>query len=245
MSPSEILNAAAHRPWPLPAEPWIMLQVWFDLLFAHWQLPPESIRSLLPSGLELDTFDGAAWIAITPFHMTMKARVPGTALTLSRFAELNCRTYVTVAGKPGVFFFSLDANSRLAVRGARWFYRLPYFDARIRVDEEDERIRYGAQRKSQNACFAATYVPTSSVRYSRPGTLEHWLTERYCLYTVSAKRIYRCDIHHLPWPLQDATCEIEQNTIALAAGIRGLEGKPLLHFAKKLEVLIWPLNRID
>jgi uncharacterized protein YqjF (DUF2071 family) len=245
MSPSEILNTIAHRPWPLPPEPWIMTQVWYDLLFGHWRLPPASIRPLIPSGLELETFDGSAWIAITPFHMTMKARVPGAALKLSHFAELNCRTYVTIAGKPGVFFFSLDASSRLAVRGARWFYRLPYFYARIRVEEEGERIRYAAQRMSQNACFSASYLPTSSARYSRPGTLEHWLTERYCLYTVSAQHIYRCDIHHVPWPLQDATCEIEQNTIAMAAGVRGVEGNPLLHLAKKLEVLIWPLKRID
>ncbi len=245
MSPSEILNTVAHRPWPLPAEPWIMMQVWFDLLFAHWRLPPESIRPLIPPGLQLDTFDDAAWIAITPFHMKMKARLPGTALKLSRFAELNCRTYVTVDGKPGVFFFSLDASSRLAVRGARWFYRLPYFYARIRVDEQREHFRYHAQRKSNNACFSANYFPISSARYSRPGTLEHFLTERYCLYTVSQNHIYRCDIHHLPWPLQDANCDIQQNTIASAAGIKGVEGKPLLHFAKKLEVLIWPLKKIE
>jgi uncharacterized protein len=222
-----------------------MMQVWFDLLFAHWRIPPESIRSLIPSGLELDTFDGSAWIAVTPFHMKMKARVPGTVLALSHFAELNCRTYVTLAGKRGVFFFSLDANSRLAVQGARWFYLLPYFYARITADQEGERIRYSAQRTSQHACFSASYSPAGPVRYAQPGTLEHFLTERYCLYTVSGKHIYRCDIHHVPWPLQDATCDIEQNTIAIAAGIRGPEGKPLLHFAKTLEVLIWPLKRID
>jgi uncharacterized protein len=161
-----------------------MQQTWNDLLFAHWPVAPERLRQLIPPILPLDTFNGQCWLAITPFHMTgVRGRwmplVPGT----SRFPELNVRTYVNFGGKPGVFFFSLDAASRLAVWGARVAYHLPYFYARMKVNEENAWIRYGSSR-NHNAEFRGTYRPIGPIQLRQPGTLEHWLTERYCLYTV-------------------------------------------------------------
>jgi uncharacterized protein len=223
-----------------------MAQIWHDLLFAHWPVAPSVLRPLVPSELPLDIFEKNAWIAVAPFQMSgIRARglppIPG----LSRFPELNVRTYVTLDGKPGVYFFSLDVTNRAAVWAARTFYHLPYYRARMQVRISGERIEYFARRIEQDAELRAQYWPTSSVRLREPGSLEHWLTERYCLYTVAQGEVYRGDIHHVPWPLQDAAAQIETNTMAAAADISLPSIPPLLHFAKRLEVLIWPLRRVS
>jgi len=165
--------------------------------------------------------------------------IPGT----SSFPELNVRTYVNYGGKPGVFFFSLDAASHLAVWGARAAYHLPYFYARMKVRTEKDRVHYDSFR-DRSAEFRGAYRPVGPVQLRQPGTLEHWLTERYCLYTVFGVSLFRAEIHHEPWPLQDAEAEISANTIAADAGIQLAEVPPLLHFSKRLEVLIWPLRKI-
>jgi uncharacterized protein YqjF (DUF2071 family) len=237
------LKLVAHRPWALPSGPWIMEQTWNDLLFAHWPVSSEILRALVPAKLELDTFEGQAWVAVTPFHMTgIRARwfppVPG----LSRFPELNVRTYVKYGGKPGVYFFSLDAASHAAVWAARATYYLPYFHARMDVRIIDGSVKYHSIRNSA-AEFCGSYHATTAVQLRPPGTLEHWLTERYCLYTVTKNSVFRAEIHHEQWPLQNAEAEISVNTMASAAGITLPDIPPLLHFAKKLQVLIWPLKR--
>jgi uncharacterized protein len=218
-----------------------MEQTWNDLLFAHWPLPPEILRPLVPSVLPLDTFEGQCWVAVTPFHMTgVRLRwlpaLPGP----SRFPEMNVRTYVTFGGKPGVFFFSLDVANLPAVWAARGLYHLPYFHARMSVGHRDGWITYESLRATE-AMFRAKYQPVSEIRQSQKGTLEHWLTERYCLYTVTRNSAFRAEIHHVLWPLQDAEAEIFENTTARAAGIKLPEIPPLLHFARQLQVLIWPL----
>lgn len=220
-----------------------MLQTWYDLLFAHWPIPAEKLRPLIPSVLEIDTFDREAWVAVTPFHMDLRPRgILGVRL---RFPELNCRTYVSFRGRPGVFFFSLDAGSRLAVWGARSFYALPYFYSRMKVDNVEKQITYSSRRMASPATFTACYQPESTVWRSQPGTLENWLTERYCLYTCTRQHVYWGEIHHVPWPLQSASCEFRENRIAAAAGIELPDTAPLLHFAERIDVLIWPLRRAD
>ncbi len=238
----ELLQAVEHRPWSLPSEPWLMEQCWYDLLFAHWPLPTESLRHLVPRELPLDTFDGHCWVSVTPFHMTNRARSRALPFT-SRFRELNCRTYVNIGGKPGVFFFSLDASSRLAVWGARTFYHLPYHLARMRAVKRGEAVDYSSRRGS--ARFEAQYRPVEPVRLAQRGTVENWLTERYCLYTVHRGQVFRGDIHHVPWPLQPAEAEIEINTVAETAEIQLPNTKPLLAFSRQLDVLIWPLKRVS
>ena len=238
------LTFVDHRPWPLPAGPWIMVQTWNDLLFAHWPVPVEILEPLVPSALPLDTFDGQCWVAVAPFHMTgIRFRglppIPG----LSSFPELNVRTYVTVGGKPGVYFFSLDAGSRAAVWSARLAYRLPYFCAHMKVGCANGWVTYNSCR-NRRAIFSAIYRPVGAIQLKEPGTLEHWLTERYCLYTVAEKAVYRAEIHHAQWPLQDAEAETTENTMASAAGIELPEVRPVLHFAKRLQVLIWPLWKV-
>src|SRR5688500_2141558 len=120
----------SRRQYPPPSRPWAFRMTWYDLLFAHWPLPPSAIEGLIPPRLALDTFDGVAWLAIVPFGMrNVRPRCVPPIPGVSSLLELNVRTYVTLGGKPGVWFFSLDANSRLAVRGARLYFHLPYFDA--------------------------------------------------------------------------------------------------------------------
>lgn len=245
LTTTEILRHTEHRPWPLPKTPWIMVQIWHDLLFAHWPIDLKAMRPLVPAELALDTYDGKCWLGIAPFHMTgVRARGMPPLPGLSRFPELNVRTYATVDGKAGVYFFSLDAANLPAVWAARAFYHLPYSHARINVEMAGDAVSYFSRRVNGEAELKAHYRPTNPVQLRQPGTLEHWLTERYCLYTVVNRRIYRGNIHHLPWPLQDAESEIQQNTMAAAAGVSLPAGKPLLHFAKQLQVLIWPLKKV-
>jgi uncharacterized protein len=222
-----------------------MVQTWHDLLFAHWPIAPEVLRPRVPPELPLDTFDGKCWLGIAPFHMSgVRPRgfppLPG----LSRFPELNVRTYTTLEGKPGVFFFSLDAANLPAVWAARLFYHLPYFPARMKVEIAGDEVSYSSRRVTGRAELQARYRPIAPVQLRQPGTLEHWLTERYCLYTVASSRVYRADIHHLPWPLQDAEADIQKNTMAEAAGVALPCAQPLPHFAEQLQVLIWPLKKI-
>jgi hypothetical protein len=230
----------------VPQTPWTSAQIWHDLLFAHWPLPPQDLRRVLPPELSPDTFDGSAWVGVVPFWMSGIRRrglppLPG----LSSFPELNVRTYVTCQGKPGVYFFSLDAASLPAVWAARRFFHLPYFHARMRSQPIAGAIQYQSTRTGgASAEFRGKFRPINPIRLRAPGTLAHWLTERYCLYTIFAGHVYRCDIHHQQWPLQDAEAEIEVNTMAAASGIALPNSPPVLHFARKLEVVIWPLSRI-
>jgi uncharacterized protein YqjF (DUF2071 family) len=251
-----VLEAVAHRPWPLPSGPWIMAQAWHDLLFVHWPVRPETLRRLVPCELALDTFDGNCWVGVAPFHMSgIRLRYLPAVPGFSRFPELNVRTYVTYGGKPGVYFFSLDAGHFAAVWAARTFYRLPYFHATMRVKIEKDWIAYHCRRhlslenqsrgNQHHVEFQGRYRPISPVQFRKDGSLEHWLTERYCLYTTKSGYLYRAEIHHQQWPLQEAEAEIHANTMALASGISLPQVRPMLHFAKKLEVLIWPLRRVS
>lgn len=241
-----LLRINDHRPWPMPAGPWIMKQTWHDLLFAHWPIAPDRIRPLIPSELSLDTFDGQCWIGVVPFRMSgVSGRGVPPLPGLSRFPELNVRTYVTHGDKAGVYFFSLDAANRPAVWAARTFYHLPYFFASMSSVERNAEIHYSSRRRQNPAEFCAVYRPMSPVHKRDPSSIVHWLTERYCLYSVHQGHVYRGEIHHPPWPLQDAAAEFEMNTMATAAGIDLPDTAPLLHFARRLDVLIWPLRQAD
>lgn len=223
-----------------------MEQKWHDLLFAHWPVPAAAMRPLVPHQLELDLYDGRCWVGVVPFWMSgVRGRLTPPLPGISRFAELNVRTYVTLGGKPGVYFFSLDAASRLAVRAARAFYHLPYFFADMKVESKGEHIVYQSVRRDRSAEFRGRYSPVGTVMLRENRTLESWLTERYCLYTVHRGRVFRGEIHHEQWPLQSASAEIEVNSMAPIAGIELPGSQPLLHFARRLDVLIWPLSKVD
>ncbi len=203
------------------------------------------MRPLVPAELALDSFDGHCWVGVIPFRMShIHAHGLPPLAGLSSFPELNVRTYVTFGGKSGVYFFSLDAASLPAVWAARIFYHLPYFHAQMSCELSLERVNYSSRRYASEAQLRTSYRPIGPAVLRRPGSLEQWLTERYCLYTVHAGRVFRAEIHHQPWRLQDAEAIFELNTTASASHIALLSTSPILHFAKKLEVLVWPLRRV-
>jgi uncharacterized protein YqjF (DUF2071 family) len=254
-----ILDVTAHRPWPMPSAPWIMTQSWRDLLFAHWPVDAETLRAKVPANFEIDRFENQAWLGIVPFQMANVAPRGVPALPwVSAFPELNVRTYVRVGGKPGVYFFSLDAANPVAVGVARTLAHLPYYSASMEVETRDGWIHYSSRRKSstqtrqagfgerdadridQPAELVGRYRPVGNVRQPAAGSLEYFLTERYCLFTVDGDfRAYRLDIHHPPWPLQSAEAELTVNTMADAAGIRLPAVAPLVHFAKRQDTVAW------
>jgi uncharacterized protein len=232
-----------------------MAMTWHDLLFAHWPLPPEVVRPLVPASLDLDVRDGSAWVGVVPFRMSgVRARfLPGLP-SATAFPELNLRTYVRgVVGaadpRPGVFFWSLDAASALAVRGARAWFHLPYFDAEMDCVARGEDVAYRSRRTHRDAHpaeFVGTYAASGPEFRAAPGSLEHWLTERYRLYAVDAAgRPVAGDIHHAPWPLQPARAQIDVETLAAAAGLPRLAGAPHLLFARRLDVVAWAPSRAD
>lgn len=239
-----------HRLWPRPERPAVIGMDWNDLLFAHWPVDAGEMREHLPPGLTLDTFEGQAWLAVVPFWMDRVGplwlrRMPW----LSRFAEMNVRTYVTVGDRPGVYFFSLDAANPLAVSAARNGFHLSYFNARMSYRWEDGWMRYSSRRTHGGAPpgeFRGRYRPTGETFYVHPGSLEYWLIERYCLYAVDGRgRVYRGEIDHGPWPLHIAEAEIEVNTLAHGHGIELLDTAPLLHFVHRQDVLAWMPERVS
>lgn len=220
---------------------------WTRLLFAHWPVAPDLLRPHIPPQLALETRDGAAWLGVVPFGMSGVRPRCGVPLPwVSRFLELNLRTYVTAGGKPGVWFFSLDAGNPLAVRAARRWFHLPYYDAQLSSTLMDDELCFTSFRTHRGAPavrFAAVYAPTDEVTPGRPGTIEHWLTERYCLYAADPQgQVWRGEIDHRPWPLQRARVAIECNTMAQPLGLALDEAPAWAHYAERLDVLAWPLE---
>jgi len=242
--PRAMLAEVAHRPWPMPDAPWVMTQTWHDLLFAHWIVDRRTLRALVPAVFELDLFDGAGWVGIVPFHMTNVAPRGMPSLPwISEFPELNVRTYVRVNDRPGIYFFSLDAGRRLAVQAARTLLNLPYYSAAMTVAAQDGRIAYESHRthaRSPEARLSVTYRSAGAPFQAVRGTLDYFLTERYCLYNLDHRGVpYRLDIHHPPWPLQRADAEFARNTMAVAASLSPAAMQPLLHFAKRQDIVAW------
>jgi hypothetical protein len=245
----EILAACQHRPFPLPRAPWVMRQEWHNLLFAHWALPAEIVRPLVPAQLPLDLWQGQAYVGVVPFLIrNLRPRGVPPLPVLSHFAEINVRTYVTMDDKPGVYFFSLDAENVSAVLGARLLYGLPYFKSAFGVALSGDTVRYESRRtvRPKPAEFRASYKPTSDELPWRPmnETVERFITERYCLYNVVAGHVYRTNIHHRPWPLQSASAIIDANTMTETLSVQLDAPPPLLHFSKFLDVLVWWPERV-
>ncbi len=247
----KVLNRTEHRPYPLPEGSWVLRMRWRDLLFMHWPVVESTLRPLVPPVLKLDTFDGSAWLGVTPFGMEhARPRFLPAVPWLSNFPELNLRTYVTHRGKPGIWFFSLDAHNPVAVRLARATFGLPYFDAEISCGVRGDVVHYRSVRTHKGAPparFVASYRPVGEQFGSRAGTLEYFLTERYCLYSAGVngeRHVRRGDIHHELWPLQRAEAEIEELEMISQIGVTLPETEPLLHYARRLDVVAWAPKRI-
>jgi uncharacterized protein YqjF (DUF2071 family) len=245
-----VIDQVAHRPYPMRKVPWIMTQTWHDVLFLHWPVDGRMMRALLPAGLELDLFDGQAYAAVVPFHMTnMGPRGVPALPGLSSMPELNVRTYVTAKGIPGVYFFSLDASNPVVVGAARAMFHLPYHTAEMTIHQQEDWIEYTSRRKKAGgrpAELRGRYRSVGAGRQPERGSLEYFLTERYCLYSLDdALHMYRVDVHHPPWNLTLAEAELDVNTMADANGIRLPAISPLAHYAKRQDVVVWPLARVD
>jgi uncharacterized protein YqjF (DUF2071 family) len=198
------------------------------------------LRPHVPERLSIDEHGGSAWVGVTPFVVTgLRARGTVPLPYVSSFLELNVRTYVTLDDKPGIWFFSLDASSRFAVLAARRLYRLPYFRADITVERRGERLLYECVRSEQRA-FSGAYRGLGSPAAPAGGSLEHFLVERYCLYAEHERRLFRAEIHHRPWPLEDAEASVDLNTMP-PDGIE-LDGDPIVHVSRRQDVVIWSLH---
>ncbi len=244
------LSQLAHRPWPIPASAWTWRQNWYDLLFAHWPIPASEVRRLVPEELTVQEFNGTSWVGVVPFRMTGVMRRPFPDLPwVSAFPELNLRFYVERDGMPGVWFASLDATNALAVWSARRFFHLPYHHARIDFQPDAAtagfRFRSTRARGEPPVTFEAAYHPISDPFLAEKGSLEAFLTERYCLYSRSPTgRLYRAHVHHVPWPLQLAHATIDAAQLVRPHGLT-LDGPPALtHFSRGVDVVVWSLERL-
>lgn len=239
----ELERATAHRPWPLPEDSWLMFQSWQDQLFMHWPVAVSALRPLVPEKLAIETHGGSAWVGITPFRIEgLRPRHLPALPGLSSFPEVNLRTYVRYGERAGVWFVSLETPSQIAVLAARVGYHLPYRTAQLEIERTaDGWLRCSASR--DGAQLNVRYRPVGEPYTAEPGSLDHFLTERYALFVLDgAGAVKRGDIHHRPWPLQHAEAEPGVNTLAAAHGITLPSHGPKLHYAARQDTLIWPLR---
>jgi uncharacterized protein len=228
-----------HRLWPLPGMPWVMRQTWGDLLFVHYPVRLEVLRRLVPDVLPLDSFHGMGWVGMVLFEMSgVRLRglppIPGT----HRFPQVNLRTYITIDGKPGVYFFNIDANNKMVANAAKLAH-LPYNHKDINMSHSGQEINFQSRGNLE-----VSYRPVSLSKstHAAKGSFEEWMAERYCFYTLNRQGVpLRCDILHQPWALQEAEAEIPRNTLLSKHGIETESDQPTFHFSKKMEVRVWPL----
>jgi len=238
-----------------------MHQSWRDLLFLHWTVPPEELRPLVPAQLELDLFEGAAYVGLVAFTMTGVRPVglppvPG----LSAFHETNVRTYVHRDGHdPGVWFFSLEASNSLAVRIARWRWHLPYFRAQMGLERQKDAVAYcsrrlwpgtagpGCEIRAKIGLRLGHGIPDRALPPGRamPGTLEHFLIERYILYAAPDRsKLLAGRVHHSPYPVHETRLESLEETLLAATGFSPSEGPCHTAFSDGVNVEIFPLRPV-
>jgi hypothetical protein len=236
------LRETAHRPWPLPDDGWVLAQTLDDVLLAHWPVSERALRPLVPRALELERHGGSCWLSVVAFHVSA-LRLRGTLPLplLSSFDEVNVRTYVRRRGRPGIWPFSLDTSSLAAAEAARRAFHLPFHRARIHLDRAGDWLSVSCAR-GEGEAFTARVVGRGRPFRARPGTLEHFLTERYCLYTARPG-LHRAEIHHAPWELRRAEGKVVPATLT-PESVR-LAGEPILHVAARTDILLWPLEPVE
>ncbi|WP_426060445.1 YqjF family protein [Hymenobacter sp. B1770] len=244
-----LANRLAMRDRP-PGAP-LLRQEWGDLLFMHWPVPAELLQPHLPPRLQIDTYDGMAWLAVVPFRMSkVRTRVSPPVPGANEFLELNVRTYVHLDGVPGVWFFSLDATNALAVWAARTFFNLPYLRATMSLESPNPQLRqFKAERKHSGmpeATFRATWTIGAPLPPPEPDSLAFFLTERYCLYASNkaCTKLYRGRVAHAPWPLHAANVLHYESTLLESHGLPTPEGLPLVNAGGSVSVELWPMQRV-
>lgn len=242
-------NEIDHRPLPLLLSPWMLTQVWNDLLFMHYPVSAESVSQFVPSALELDTFENKAWISIIPLRITnMRLRGIPPIPFMHSYLELNVRTYVIHQGIPGIYFFSLDADHLLVVAGARRATGLPYNPAKMFYEKTGETFRFKSeliQSHSISGKLDVAYQPGQILYEPIPGTLDHWLLERYSMYSFRGGNMLRGDIHHDKWKVTRAKAAILKQTMAPFLEEGTLSSQPLLHYSSRRRFFFYPLVKVD
>ena len=225
-----------------------MRQRWAELGFLHWPIPVAAVRDLVPRALTIDTHEGQAYVGLIPFTVTgARPTLMPPLPWVSDFHEVNVRTYVHRDGaEPGVWFFSLDAANPVVVAAARALFLLPYHHARMEMDVDAGGIDFRSTRAGNDAAACALrYEPLGTAAPAAVGTLEHFLAERYILYTASEGRLWQAQVHHEPYPLQPARVPSLRETLVAAAGIARPDGPPpLVHFAREVNVEIFGLREV-
>ncbi|MGG1661069.1 YqjF family protein [Brevibacillus sp. NRS-1366] len=233
---------------PFQKPGWIMTQTWEHLLFIHWAVSPEALRGLIPNELEIDTYDGKAWIGILPFLLSgVRIRRMPTVPYTSAFPEINVRTYVKTKQKSGIYFLSLDASNPLITSIAKRWYRLPYFLADMQFATTMNRIEFESRRlrgNGQSVVFSGSYEPIGLPIHVKKGTLEHWLTERYTLFCQCGRsnQIFYADVYHEPWVLQQTKAQIRENTMTQRLSIPLGEQPDLSFYARGVQSYVWPIT---
>ena len=212
-------------------------QAWRDLVFLHWELPPEVVRPAVPRPFELDLRDGLAWVSIVAFEVRDLHPVhPWIVLPSLDFLETNLRTYVRWNDEPSIWFLTLDAASRLAVIGARVAYGLPYRHASMLIGRQGEALEYGHARTGDRAAFYVRCRIGASSGSAAPGSLEHYLVERYRFVVVRRGRVLSTEVRHPPYPLHAATVDDVSESIFVPSGLPPATGKPLAHYSPGVDV---------
>ncbi len=220
---------AGHRP-----SGW---QRWRELLFVHYTFPLEHVRRLVPAELELDPWDDVAWLGVVPFRMQgIRPRFVPFGID---FLELNVRTYVHYRGEPGIYFLSLEASSWLAVQAARHGWGLPYFHASMSSDRTGNRIDYHSRRHAGDAVAHYDFTFEEGAAPATAGTLDHFLLERYYLFTVDGGRVHKGHVHHTPYPVSAAALHTHSDSLLLAAGLPASGAPATLHYSAGVDVEVY------
>jgi uncharacterized protein len=235
----QLVTDVGHRPWPLPDGPWAQAQTPRGVLLAHWPVPHDELARTVPPELSVDTFDGEAWLGLVAYRLTqLRLRglppIPG----LSSLLQVEVRTYVTLDDRPGIWLCSLEVSNPFLVEAAKRAHRLPAFRARIRAEEFGRATRFEAER--DDLAFEASYAPAGASFTAEPGTLDHFLCERFAVYTADGGRVYRAQLHHLPWQVAPAAGVVEATTLSPIT----LSGAPHLRLSSLQDELVWPLEEL-
>ena len=243
----EILKETAHRKTIFPDSPWIASQLWKDLLFINYPVDPKAVQTLLPQGLQLDTFEGKAWITVLPFSINDFTLRTQSLKGINTFLELNVRTYVTHNGKPGVYFFNLQAERPVEVLGAR-FLTLPYYLAEMSLEKnEREGIHYYQSKRMMNyqRLFVGQFKPSEKTFSVGKGSLAKWLADRYFLYSTLGNRLIEGPIHHRPWKVADVDVSIRRNGMLPQLPDGSILEEPYCFYAYQKRALFWPFRFSD
>ena len=233
-----------HLPFPMPDRPFAISQEWRELTFMHWKVDPERLKPHLPDGLEIDLFNGEAYVGVIPFVMkNVRPRGLPSVPGISTFAEFNVRTYVIKDGQAGVFFLTLDAKSLVTCFYAPRAYGLPYRYAKAKVKYEGESLQWRSRRSSDGAELIGSTSNKGPLQSSDSNTLEHYFFERYCLYTEHQGCIRRAYVYHQPWSFTEAEVNLESNSL-LESYNMGLDAlsPDLIHYSQGLLVKTWPIE---